>query len=325
VKILIAGFGSAGRRHFRNLTTLGVTDVAFLRSGKSTLAVDEIEGRPVFTALEQAIAWKPDAIVIANPSALHMRVALTAARAGVHLFVEKPLSHTRAGADELCRVSREQQLVTMIGCQYRFHPLLRALRERVSAGEFGAPLTARAEYADSILLWHPWEDYRASYSARPELGGGAILTLVHPLDYLYWLFGPVHDVRASMRKAPHLETDIDDDVADLSIEFQNGVLAQVHLDFVQDPPVHTLTVIGERGRAELDFLAGTLRTYLGGHQPRTERVPHGYDRNSMFVDEMKHFLHCLDTRQQTAVPLGDGIAILDIALAAKADAGRPRD
>jgi predicted dehydrogenase len=209
----------------------------------------------------------------------------------------------------------------MLGCQYRFHPLLRSLRERLIAGEFGTPLTARAEYADSILLWHPWEDYRDSYSARPDLGGGAILTLVHPLDYLYWLFGPVRDVRASARKAPRLETAVDDDVADLSIEFQNGVFSQVHLDFVQDPPVHTLTVIGERGRAELDFLAGTLRTYLGGREPCTECVPDGYDRNAMFLDEMRHFLHCLETRQQTAVPLGDGIAILDIALAAKADAG----
>jgi len=91
---LIAGFGSIGRRHFRNLRSLGERNILFYRTGLSQLAGEELGGFTVEDDLGAALAHKPDAVIVANPTALHLDVAIPAAKAGCHLLLEKPLSHS---------------------------------------------------------------------------------------------------------------------------------------------------------------------------------------------------------------------------------------
>lgn len=318
--ILIAGFGSAGRRHFRNLRNLGYSNFVFYRSNRGTLSDSEIANWPAFTDLEAALACQPSIAIIANPTALHLAVAIPAARAGCHLFIEKPLSHTLAGCAELAELVAQQQLTTMIGSQFRFHPLLITLREQLQAGRIGKVVGVRAEWGEYLPGWHPWEDYRHSYSARQTLGGGVILTLIHPLDYLYWLFGEVKGVHASMRRIASLQTQTDDDLAEMTLEFASGVVGQVHLDYIQRPPVHTLTVWGEGGRVAFDYHRGTLYWASVDGACQVEHVPAGFERNSLFVDEMKHFLACVEEHKNTRIPLAEGITVLEMARRAKQDA-----
>lgn len=359
-RILIAGYGSIGRRHVRNLQSLGCRDFVLFRTRRGAMPEPNVSGGPAalttvdrgeiaaFAEVDELdAAWsrRPRIAVVSNPSASHMQVALAAARNGCDLFIEKPLSASLDGCDELERIVRQKNLVTMIGCQFRFHPLLGRLREGLAAGRIGAIAGARAEWGEYLPDWHPWEDHRASYSARADLGGGVVLTLIHPLDYLYWLFGAAERVQASTRAIPSLQTPAGEDWAEITIEFGSGVVGQVHLDYLQRPAVHRLTVWGDRGRAEWDYHAGTLRWELlpaadrgdaqgdgltdgnsnGGSsalEPVTEveHVPAGFDRNAMFLDEMRHFLQCVENRQPTAIPLSDGIAVLEMALAAKRSA-----
>src|SRR5512145_178901 len=94
-KFLIAGLGSIGRRHFRNLIALGETDIILLRSHRATLPDDELAGYPVETNLQEALQkHKPDAVIVANPTALHLDVAIPAAEAGCAILLEKPVSHS---------------------------------------------------------------------------------------------------------------------------------------------------------------------------------------------------------------------------------------
>ncbi|MBU2456285.1 MAG: gfo/Idh/MocA family oxidoreductase, partial [Proteobacteria bacterium] len=184
----------------------------------------------------------------------------------------------------------------------------------------------RAEWGEYIPNWHPWEDYRCSYSARKDLGGGAILTLIHPLDYLYWLFGEVKRIHASMRSISSLQTDTDDDLAEITLEFTSGVIGQVHLDYIQRPPIHTLMVWGDNGRVKWDYHAGTLCWETVDGSIQVEEVPDGFERNTMFIDEMRHFLECVEQHKPTQIPLEDGIAVLEIALRAKQGVlGRERE
>ncbi len=89
---MIAGLGSIGRRHLRNLVALGEHDILLFRTHRSTLPDDELAEYPVETDLEKALAHKPDAVIVANPTACHLDVALPAAKAGCHLFLEKPIA-----------------------------------------------------------------------------------------------------------------------------------------------------------------------------------------------------------------------------------------
>ncbi|MEK7516318.1 MAG: Gfo/Idh/MocA family oxidoreductase, partial [Patescibacteria group bacterium] len=88
---LVVGFGSIGKRHAANLRKLGVRDIIFLRhAARGRLPANHV------TSISAALARKPDFAVIANPTSLHVPVAQRIARAGVHLFIEKPLSHSMA-------------------------------------------------------------------------------------------------------------------------------------------------------------------------------------------------------------------------------------
>ena len=92
-RFLICGAGSIGRRHLRNLQSLGHTDIVLCRSGISTLPYEELDGLQVETDLHKALdRWQPTAVLITNPTAHHLEVAVPAARSGCHLFIEKPIS-----------------------------------------------------------------------------------------------------------------------------------------------------------------------------------------------------------------------------------------
>ena len=322
--VMMAGYGSIGRRHFRNLKQLGCTRFVFYRTRHGTVADDELAEYPATTNLNEALSHRPDIAVIANPSAHHVQVALAAAAQNCDLLIEKPLASTLDGCAELQELVRSRSLVTLIGCQFRFHPLLQKLRSQLHEGRLGQVLGARAEWGEYLPDWHPWEDYRQSYSARPDLGGGVVLTLIHPLDYLYWLLGPVVETTAATRSVPSLATPAGEDWAEITLQFASGAIGQVHLDYVQRPPVHRLSVWGDAGRVEWDCHAGTLLWQNCDGQTQLDRVPEGFERNDMFLEEARHFLDCVRQRRATQIPLEDGIAVLNIALEAKQSAERRR-
>ena len=139
MRFLIAGFGSIGRRHLRNLHALGEQDILLYRTHHSTLPDEEITGLPVETDLQKALAHHPDAVIVANPTALHLQVAVPAARAGCHLLIEKPVSHDLEGIGELGTALSESGCKALVGFQFRFHPGLRTVRDLLEGGAIGRP------------------------------------------------------------------------------------------------------------------------------------------------------------------------------------------
>ena len=192
MKFLIAGLGSIGRRHLRNLQALGETDIVLYRTRRATMPEDELSGLPVETDLHRALDGRPDAVIVANPTALHLEVALQAAEAGCHIFLEKPVSSSLDGLDRLADAAVNSGSRILVGFQFRFHPTLQKAAQLIKDGAIGDVLTIHARWGEYLPNWHPWEDYRSSYAARSDLGGGVTLTLTHPLDYIRWLAGDVH-------------------------------------------------------------------------------------------------------------------------------------
>ncbi|MDO9120961.1 MAG: Gfo/Idh/MocA family oxidoreductase, partial [Anaerolineaceae bacterium] len=137
MKILIAGFGSIGRRHLNNLRALGETDYVLLRSHLSTLPDDDIKGLPVETNIEAALVHNPRAVVISNPSSLHLDVAIPAAKAGCSILMEKPVSHSMARIDELQSALFQGGGQLLVGYQFRFHPGLQQIKIWLDEGFIG--------------------------------------------------------------------------------------------------------------------------------------------------------------------------------------------
>jgi predicted dehydrogenase len=321
MKFLIAGFGSIGRRHLRNLRALGETDIILFRAHKSTLPDEEIRDLPVETSLEAALAHQPDAVIIANPTALHMEVAIPAARAGCHLLVEKPIAEDLSRIDELEDELQSGGGKVVVGFQFRFHPTLRQLRLLLQHNEIGKVTSARAHWGEYLPGWHPWEDYRQGYAAREELGGGVVRTLTHPFDYLRWLLGEVDSLQGFTGRLGNLEIDVED-TAELVLHFTSGVVGSLHLDYLQRPAVHRLEIMGTEGMIEWSNTSGALRLYRESTESWESFLPPvGFDRNDMFMAELSHFLAVVRGNEEPQCSLFDGIQALKMALAAR-EAGR---
>jgi predicted dehydrogenase len=260
MKFLIVGFGSIGRRHFRNLLALGERDIVFLRSRRSTLPDNEIADFPVETDLHAALAHQPGAVIIANPTALHLDIAIPAAEQGCNLFIEKPISHSLARVDELQAALTRGGGKAFTAFQYRFHPGLEKIKILLADQVLGRPLSIRVHWGEYLPDWHPWEDYRQGYSARADLGGGVVLTLCHPLDYLRWLFGNVQSLWAFTSANSSLELDVED-TAEIGLCFENSLIGSVHLDYVQRPPGHHLEIIGTDGTIRWNNTDGAVEVF----------------------------------------------------------------
>jgi predicted dehydrogenase len=324
-RFLIAGLGSVGRRHLRNLQALGEGDIVAVRSGRSTLPEEEVAAIPAERDLGTALRrFRPDAVIVATPTALHLETAIPAARAGCHLFIEKPIAHRTDGIDQLRAACQGSGSRVVVGFQYRFNPGLREVRRLLEADEIGRPVYAGAHWGEYLPDWHPWEDFRLSYAARADLGGGAILTLCHPFDYLRWLIGEVASVSATTARLGDFSLDVED-TAQISLVFSSGALGAIHLDYIQKPPAHRLEVVGSRGTVQWDNSDSAVRWWREGERGWASiPAPEGFERNTMFLDEMRHFVAVVRGETQPAVGFEDGARALELALGALGSAREAR-
>lgn len=329
MKILIAGLGSIGRRHFRNLIALGEKDIVLLRTRKATLPDDELSGYPVETDLAEALQrHKPQAVVVANPTALHLDVAIPAAEVGCHILLEKPVSHSLERLDILREVTEKSGSRILVGFQFRYHPTLNKARQLIQSNAIGKPLTVHAHWGEYLPQWHPWEDYRQSYAARTNLGGGVIVTLTHPFDYLRYLLGDVESLWSLQGHVSPLEIDVED-VAEIGLKFGSGAVGGVHINYFQRPPVHRLEIVGTNGTLRWDNADGILHFYQAlapfgfySEQPPAPVVesfspPDGFERNQLFLAQTRHFLEVARGEKEPLCTLEDGIRALELAIAAK--------
>lgn len=333
MRFLVVGLGGIGQRHVRNLRTLVgpaaemlayrvrrdspvLTDNLGVEPGRS---VEEKYGLKLFTDLDAAFSEGPDAVLICNPSSLHMPVALRAARAGCALFIEKPLSHSAEGTEELIDVVETNRLVGLIGYQMRFHPCLQRAHAILESRAIGRVVAVRIEVGEYLPAWHTYEDYRRMYASRVDLGGGVVLSQIHELDYVYWLFGMPTRVFALGGHLTRLEVDVEDTASILLECIVDGraIPVHVHQDFIQRPPSRTCEVIGDAGKILVDLRQQTVMAFdAQGNASESSSFP-GFQRNELFLEEMRHFLACLENRETPRVSVRDGARSLLIALAAK--------
>lgn len=318
MKILIAGLGSIGRRHLRNFQAVNAGECVLLRTRRSTLPNDELAGLPSEHNLAEALQkHKPDIVVVSNPTSLHLDVAIPAAEAGCHLLLEKPISQTMDRVSTLADIVRQQDVRVLVGFQFRFHPGLQHIKQLLDEDAIGPVTSVHVHWGEYLPAWHPWEDYRIGYAARSDLGGGVLLTLCHPFDYLRWLIGEVEAVSAMTAQEGGLDIEVED-TANVMLRFINGALGTVHLDYVQRPPSHVLQITGQRGHILWDNAHGAVQCYrTDTATSETVEMDSDFERNTLFIQEVKHLLNCVENDTEPCVNLADGIAAQRIVLAAK--------
>ncbi len=258
MRIAVLGCGSIGRRHLRNLYQIGYHDL--LAYDPSAEARQTAAQEVPITYVERVEAvWeqRPQIVVVATPSNLHTEFALTAADLGCHLFIEKPLAHTLDSIDRLTSVAQQRRLVTMVGCNMRFHPGPTAVRQLIEQGAVGEIIATRLQFGSYLPRWRPWQDYRHAYSAS-TVWGGAILDCIHEIDLALWYAGPASLLAAAGRPASTIDLETDG-LAEIILRHASGVLTSIHINFVQADYRRTSQIIGSRGTIAWDFAQHRVR------------------------------------------------------------------
>ncbi|MFC1989893.1 Gfo/Idh/MocA family protein [Chloroflexota bacterium] len=332
-KILFIGLGSIGQRHLRNLRQICGDKVEILAyrslgrdirisenlTAESGVDLGRAYGVEIFTDYAKALEQNPCAVFITNPTGLHVETALEAAKHDCHLFIEKPLSDSLEGLEELVKLVKERNLTTLVGYQLRFHPSLKLVHRLIEECRIGQVLSVHSEFGEYLPDTHPYEDYRKGYAARSDLGGGALFSLSHELDYLYWLFGMPQRLFALGGKLSQLEMDADDTASILMECTVDGksIPVHAHLDFVQRPPSRKCYIVGEEGKISCDYSSNRVDLYTAGKKQWESFQFTDFQRNDMFLAEIKHFIACLEGKEKPVTDINEGLKSLRIALAAK--------
>ena len=316
-RFLVVGCGSIGKRHIANLRQLGIEDIVATDTREDRRReVEERFGVRTFSDLAGALDKDVQVALICTPTRLHIEHALMAARAGCHLFIEKPIADTLEGVDELLDEVQRRALVTLVGCNFRFHPGLRHVKALLDEGAIGKVVSARAQFGQYLPDWHPWEDYRHGYSAQRALGGGVVLDRIHEIDYVRWLLGEVTDVYAMTGHLSDLEIDTEDTL-EMVLRFASGAFGSIHLDYVRRTYDCSLDIVGDTGTIQWSYQDHTVRWYLADEGKWHSLQWPGYDGNEMYLAETRHFLSALRGEETSDLDVADGSRVLAIALAAK--------
>lgn len=320
MRALIVGLGSIGGGHLTNLRLVEPDAHITVWHQRSklhdTTDVTTVADEVVYQ-LEDALETKPDMAMITNPASIHIETGVALARRGIHLFIEKPLSNTLDGVDELLDLCRKRALVLMVGYNFHFYQPLQVMRQALSDGRIGRIIGLRAEVGQFLPEWRPGRDYRQCVSSRRDLGGGVVLELSHELDYVRWLMGEVKTVSAQIGHFSDLDVDVED-TAEIILQFYNGVMGSVHLDMVQRPAIRTCRIVGTEGTLTWDGIGHCVALYSAATDMWSDLYRDEIaDHNEMYIAELRHFLDCVKGNGVPIVTGEDGRRVLEIALAVK--------
>lgn len=243
-KILVIGYGSIGQRHARLLTELGCQVAVVSRRS--------IDFAPHYSELSQALAdWQPEYVVVANRTSEHHQTVEFLAQHGFEgrVLVEKPLFDRQSALP-----SHNFSQVT-VAYNLRCHPLLINLKSLL---DDSAQLVTANIYAGSYLPdWRPNTDYRQSYSAKRDQGGGVLRDFSHELDYALWLFGPWRRMTASGGRLSSLEID-SDDAYTLLMETQRCPVVSIHMNYLDRVPRREILVNTDQHTVRIDLINNTI-------------------------------------------------------------------
>jgi len=316
LKIFVIGCGSIGERHIKNLKSLSTGNILTqdINSGQLSL-VKEKYNIETYEDIEDGFDQKPDAVLVCTPPTMHIPIAMKAVDHNAHVFIEKPISHNLEKVDELISKAESKKLNVLVGYNLRFHSGIQLMKKMIDEGVIGNVLSAKAEFGQYLPDWRPGQDYRMGYSANKELGGGIILDASHEIDYLQWLIGNIKKVACFAGKISNLDVNVED-TAEILLKFENNAIGGIHLDFTQRNYSRNCKLIGEKGTITWDYSDKIVKLYLASEK-KWKSFPVTADANHMYVQEMKHFLECINGKTKPLIDASIAKNVLEIALTIK--------
>jgi len=309
MKVAIIGFGSIGNRHLKNLLKLGIQNIVivsehlseseFIFNGKIFHVVNDIK----------LVINSIDIMVISNPTNQHFKYLNLAIANKVNAYIEKPIACNLDQVNEISKIVPDNEIILAVGTQFRFNKLILKLKELIDNDYFGHILSVVSSHGEHIADYHPGENYKSSYTANKNQCGGVLLTQIHHIDYLEWLFGPFTHAFANEIVSPSLEIDVDAVINFSLVCSETNLQVHGHMNYLQRPKSTTLSIIGESASAFWNSEENTIS--LVSNQEIIKEQIH-QERNEMFLMAMNNFIDSIKSSSQPAANIGDGIRSIKI-------------
>jgi predicted dehydrogenase len=306
-KIGIIGLGSIGTRHIKNIVTV-------LKKQKKPYAIDLIRsgtGKELDHNIAQNISQiffsydtvpaDYDVLFITNPTHLHFSTIKQFASKTKHMFIEKPVfDKIDVSLDAL---GLKSDGIYYVACPLRYTGVIQYLKSQIKQMEV---YSVRAICSSYLPDWRPGQDYRKSYSAHHDEGGGVSIDLIHEWDYLCYLFGMPQQVLNLHGKFSNLEIDSDD----LSIYIAKfaGMTAEVHLDYFGRQKIREIQIFTDEDTIIGDLIRSEVRYLKSG-----EIISFNEQRNDFHYKEILNFFDIIEGNAPNENEILMGLKILQIA------------
>lgn len=244
LKIAIIGGGLIGPRHAQSVLSNPSTHLTALVDpaphGPQTAASLSTTHYPTIASLLSS-KDRPEAAIICTPNKTHVPLSLELISAGVHVLVEKPISTSIEDGQRLIEAAREKNVCLLVGHHRRFNPYLLAAKREVERGGLGTIIAVQGswclrkpeEYFDGIGKWR----------RNGESGGVVLINLIHEVDLLQYLLGPIVTVSAVQARKTR-GFDAEEGVA-IILRFESGVVGSFILSDAVPSPWNFETGTGE--------------------------------------------------------------------------------
>ena len=335
MNILILGLGSIGQRHLRNLIKIDKKIKFFalrkkfltpLLNNKNHVIRGDIKRRYKIQYIKNLEDIKReniaiDAAFICTPSKFHVKESIWLLKNNINIFVEKPLGSSLENIKKLEKIlSKKKSLKNMMGYQLKFNPIINKVKNLIKENYIGKINNIFVHHGEHIDNFHPYEDYRISYAARKDLGGGVILVQIHEIDYIMFIFEDykLKVLNSLNSKVSKLSINVEDNViANFLLSKKNKkAVCTLHLNFFERPKNRKILIIGEQGKIEADLNKGKI---ILNKNTQKKEFNFKFDRNKIFIKQIRYFINCVKKNKKIdkKYDLKNGIRSLKIALELK--------
>ena len=301
LKVCFVGIGSIAKRHIRNLRSvckdkgIELTIDAFRRTPDNIEGVDK-----VFSSLA-GVPNDYDAIFITNPTDMHLDALEQFHDKGKNFFIEKPVV-SLSQIEKAKHFDTHENSIYYVACPLRYNAVIQYIKINISPSDV---ISVRSISSSYLPDWRPGQDYRETYSAHKDMGGGVSIDLVHEWDYLTYLFGQPRKVNSIIGKKSNLEID-SDDYAIYIAEYEDKI-AELHLDYFGRKTIREIqlftkdeTIIGDIANNRVTFLKNG------------EVIDFREERDDFQKRELIHFLNMMEASEPIEDGFHHGINVLEL-------------
>lgn len=284
LKICFIGIGSIAKRHIKNLTSIcqeqGITLQIDALRRKDAVIDNTVHSRfeTVFHEYDE-IPSDYDIIFITNPTEYHIDTLEKVHKKARHFFIEKPITSYQK-LSTVSNIIFRSDSVYYVACPLRYTNIIQYIKNNVNLGKV---LSVRCISSSYLPDWRPGTDYKDSYSAHKELGGGVSTDLIHEWDYIQYLFGSPIKIMCMSGKISSLEIN-SEDYACYIAEYRDKIV-ELHLDYFGREPIRQIMLIMQDETIIGDLVRGTISKLKSG-----DIIDFNETRDDYQKKELEYFL-----------------------------------